>query len=97
MVKSELIKVITRNVREASPDLEPQDVEKAVEYILTFLKITLASGHRIEIRGFGVFTTRDIAPRQGRNPKTGVAVAVPAKKAVHFKAGNLLRAQANYD
>ncbi len=96
MIKSTLIKIVIQKTRQKSPYLDPQEVEKAVETTLAFLKAALASGQRIEIRDFGVFTTRDLPPRQGRNPKTGAPVAVPAKKAVHFKAGEALRHQVNH-
>lgn len=95
MVKSKLIQIIFRKTHQQFPSLELQEVEKAVEITLAFLKAALASGQRIEIRDFGAFTTRRIPARQGRNPKTGAAVAVPAKKAIHFKTGGALRSQVN--
>jgi len=52
---------------------------------------TLCDGHRIEIRGFGSFSLNYRPPRQGRNPKTGDTVPVPAKYVPHFKAGKELR------
>ena len=52
----------------------------------------LRGGDKIEIRGFGSFRCRQRAPRQGRNPKTGIRVAVPAKKVPYFKPARELRA-----
>ncbi len=51
----------------------------------------LASGDRIEIRGFGSFALNYRPPRIGRNPKSGDKVQVPAKYVPHFKAGKELR------
>jgi integration host factor subunit beta len=68
-----------------------QDINLTVRTILDALSGTLADGKRIEIRGFGVFSLSYRPPRNGRNPKTGVAVLVPAKYVPHFKAGKELR------
>ena len=51
----------------------------------------LKSGSSIEIRGFGSFGFRDRAPRTGRNPSTGQAVKVPAKRVCYFKPGKVLK------
>jgi len=55
------------------------------------MSVSLSSGRRIEVRGFGSFGLNYRPPRQGRNPKTGDRVKVPAKYAPHFKAGKDLR------
>ena len=55
----------------------------------------LASGERIEIRGFGSFTLHFREPRIGRNPKTGESVALPGRYAPHFKPGKELRERVN--
>lgn len=53
----------------------------------------LAQGHRIELRDFGVFEVRQRAARTGRNPKTGDKVEVPARAAVVFKSGKVMKAK----
>lgn len=73
------------------PALTQADASAAITLILSALSKSLAEGGRVEIRGFGSFGTNVRGPRIGRNPKTGVSVAVPAKRTVHFKAGLELR------
>ncbi len=67
------------------------DTEAAVDLILNKMTQTLASGNRIEIRGFGSFALNYRPPRAGRNPKTGQRVDISAKYVPHFKAGKELR------
>ncbi|CAN5416284.1 integration host factor subunit beta [soil metagenome] len=87
MTKSELIeRLSTRH-----PQLVAKDADLAVKTILDAMSEALASGHRIEIRGFGSFSLNDRPPRIGRNPKSGEKVTVPAKRVPHFKAGKELR------
>jgi integration host factor subunit beta len=59
--------------------------------MLESMSEALASGERIEIRGFGSFTLHFRSPRIGRNPKTGESVALPGRYAPHFKPGKELR------
>jgi integration host factor subunit beta len=73
------------------PELTAVDADLATKAILFAIAASLASGSRVEIRGFGSFFVNLRPPRVARNPKTGVAVSVPAKKGVRFKAGNELR------
>ena len=66
----------------------------------TFLDVmaaTLVRGDRIEIRGFGSFALNYRPPRNGRNPKSGAKVIVPAKYVPHFKAGLELRKRVDFD
>jgi len=76
---------------ELHPQLLTKDAELSVKVILDTLSATLARGERVEIRGFGSFALNYRPPRQGRNPKTGEKVKVPAKYVPHFKAGKELR------
>ncbi len=76
---------------ERHPLLTPADAEVAVKTLLEGLAQALATGQRIEIRGFGSFAVLARAPRQARNPRTGETVAVPGKRVVHFKPGKALR------
>jgi len=87
MTRSDLI----TKLAELHPQLLAKDAELAVKVILDILSSTLSHGGRIEIRGFGSFGLNYRPPRQGRNPKTGDKVKVPAKYVPHFKAGKELR------
>ncbi len=91
MTKSELIELLA----EQQPHLSQGDVELAVRTIIEQLSGALADGERIEIRGFGSFCLHYRAPRMGRNPKTGEAVALPGKHVPHFKPGKELRERVN--
>ena len=92
MTKSELI----LQLAEANPHLYQRDVEKIVSTIFDHIASGLARGDRVELRGFGAFSTRR-GPRQGRNPRTGVTVHVPEKSAPYFKSGKGLRVRINKD
>ncbi len=92
MTKSELID----RLAEDQKHLAHLDVELAVKAILEQMSAALASGDRIEIRGFGSFSLHYRAPRMGRNPKTGEAVALPGKHVPHFKPGKALRDRVNF-
>lgn len=87
MTKSELIERLAAR----HPQLVLKDAEFAVKMILDAMTQALLEGNRIEIRGFGSFGLIYRPPRQGRNPKSGEKVLVPAKHVPHFKAGKELR------
>jgi integration host factor subunit beta len=91
MIKSELIGVLA--TKQAT--LLPEDVELAVNTIIEVLNSTVATGERIEIRGFGGFSTIPRQARMGRNPKTGESVSLPSRHTVHFKPGLDLRNRVN--
>lgn len=91
MTKSELIDVIAKE----QSHLAYRDVELAVKCMLEQMSQALASGERIEIRGFGSFSLHYRPPRQGRNPKTGTTVALAGKHVPHFKPGKELRERVN--
>jgi integration host factor subunit beta len=91
MTKSELIELLSRKQRH----LPAKDVELAVKHLLELMSNALASGERIEIRGFGSFSLHFRPPRVGRNPKTGEAVALAGKYVPHFKPGKDLRDRVN--
>ena len=92
MTKSELID----RMADTQKHLAHLDVELGVKSILEQMSVALADGDRIEIRGFGSFSLHYRAPRMGRNPKTGEAVALPGKHVPHFKPGKSLRERVNY-
>jgi integration host factor subunit beta len=91
MTKSELIEVLARKQKH----LPAKDVELAVKHLLDLMGDALATGQRIEIRGFGSFSLHYRPPRMGRNPKTGDAVALAGKYVPHFKPGKDLRDRVN--
>ena len=91
MTKSELIDKLADQQRH----LAHLDVELGVKSILEQMSGSLSAGKRIEIRGFGSFSLHYRAPRMGRNPKTGEAVALPGKHVPHFKPGKSLRERVN--
>ncbi|NEV61873.1 integration host factor subunit beta [Thiorhodococcus minor] len=91
MTKSELIDILAAE----QDHLAYKDVEEAVRKILERMSTALASGERIEIRGFGSFSLHYRPPRIGRNPKTGDSVALAGKYVPHFKPGKELRDRVN--
>ena len=91
MTKSELIEVLARKQNQ----LPYKDVELAVKTLLEQMSQSLATGNRIEIRGFGSFSLHYRPPRVGRNPKTGESVALAGKYVPHFKPGKELRERVN--
>lgn len=91
MTKSELIDALA----EAFQQLPIRDIDFSVKTLLDAMVDNLASGKRIEIRGFGSFSLSQRSPRMGRNPKSGELVEVPGKKVPHFKAGKDLRLRVN--
>jgi integration host factor subunit beta len=96
MTKSELIeRIVLEQVRSSGSQLTSKDVELAVKTMIEQMSLTLASGERIEIRGFGSFSLHYRAPRIGRNPKTGESVGLSGKYVPHFKTGKELRDRVN--
>ncbi|ACL72628.1 integration host factor subunit beta [Thioalkalivibrio sulfidiphilus] len=91
MTKSELIEILARK----QSHLAYKDVELSVKTMLEHLSQALATGDRIEIRGFGSFSLHFRPPRVGRNPKTGETVSLPGKYVPHFKPGKELRERVN--
>jgi len=91
MTKSELIDILA----EKHNHLSLVDVKSAVDAMLNQMAQTLASGERIEIRGFGSFNLHYWPARTGRNPKTGEKVVLASKYKPHFKPGKELRERVN--
>ncbi|MFA5922393.1 MAG: integration host factor subunit beta [Methylococcaceae bacterium] len=91
MIKSDLVRALNEKLSE----LQLGDVDLAVNCLLNHMADALVQGERIEIRGFGSFDLHHRPPRIGRNPKTGEAVNLPAKVAVHFKPGKDMRDRVN--
>lgn len=87
MTKSELIELLAHR----QPHLKLDDVDLSVRTLLQMMSGALATGQRIEIRGFGSFSLHFRPPRTGRNPRTGETVALPGRYVPHFKPGKELR------
>lgn len=91
MTRSELIQALALQ----QTHLAGPDVEMAVKSVIDQMADALASGERIEVRGFGSFSLHFRPPRMGRNPKTGDVVALVGKYVPHFKPGKELRERVN--
>ena len=91
MIKSELIQKIAT----ANPHLYQRDIERIVNVILEEIISALTRDDRVELRGFGAFSVRHRAARQGRNPRTGETVFVDEKFVPFFKTGKELRERLN--
>ena len=91
MTKSELVTLVVDRL----PYLTRKDAEIILETMFDSMVKGLARGDRIEIRGFGSFSVRHRAAREGRNLKTGETVHIPAKRIPHFKIGKELYGRIN--
>ena len=81
----------------ANPHLTQRDVERIVATVFDTITVALVGGRRVELRGFGAFSTRTRDPRKGRNPRTGENVDVPGKRVPYFKPGKEMRQRLNAD
>jgi integration host factor subunit beta len=86
MLKSELLKNITKKY----PNFSDAEIKKAIDAILVKMTQGLINNQRIEIRGFGSFSTRERKSTNARNPKTNEKITVTNKKSIHFKYGKEL-------
>jgi integration host factor subunit beta len=91
MIRSELVQKLCSDF----PDLSQREVENVVSALFDSITDQLASGGRVELRGFGAFSTRQRDARTGRNPRTGEAVDVEAKRVPYFKPGKEMRERLN--
>ena len=91
MTRSELI----ARMVEKYPEMAAHEVTEAVNELFAIMIDSLASGNRIELRGFGVFSLRFRKANIGRNPINGDRVHVPAKYVCHFKTGTQLHKNLN--
>ena len=76
---------ILKKLKENFPNFLKKDLEKFTDIILNEIKLTLKRGERVELRGFGIFSTKIQKARISRNPKTGEKINTPEKKTIHFK------------
>ena len=93
MTKSELIARLAAQ----NPSLYHRDIERLVNTIFDTITEALVVGDRVELRGFGAFSLREREGRMGRNPRTGEAVSVSAKRMPFFKMGKGMRERLNKD
>jgi integration host factor subunit beta len=92
MTKSDLVS----RVADRMPHVSKKDTETIVNEVFQSMMEVLKRGERIEIRGFGSFQVKLREPREGRNPKTGEIVSIPAKRSPFFKVGKELKERVNY-
>ena len=91
MIKSELI----HKIANTNPHLYHRDVERIVKVVFDEIVEALSRGDRVELRGFGAFTVKHRAARQGRNPRTGETIKINASKSAKFSAGKELKSALN--
>lgn len=91
MIRSELVQLLLRD----NPDLSARDVERIVTVFFDEITKRLSADGRVELRGFGAFSTRAREARTGRNPRTGESVEVEAKRVPYFKPGKEMRIRLN--
>src|SRR3546814_9075261 len=87
MIRPELVQTLAAE----NPELGVAEVDRLVSVIFDAITNQLAQGGRVELRGFGAFSTRAREGRVGRNPRTGDAVTVPPKRVPYFKPGKEMR------
>ena len=88
MIRSELV----QKIADANPHLGLKEAEQVVATVLDSIADRLAAGGRVELRGFGAFSTRARSARTGRNPRTGETIEIPAGKRVKVSVGSKLKA-----
>ena len=93
VTKLKLLKKLSGNY----PNFLKKDLEKFTHIILDEIKQALKNGDRVELRGFGIFSTNIQKERISRNPKTGEKVNTPEKKTIHFKMAKELFKKLNND
>ena len=86
MTRAELVVSVADKV-----GLNRRDADKVVSAVFDAIKGALVEGDKVQLTGFGTFEVREKAAREGRNPRTGATIAVPASKAPAFKAGASLK------
>ena len=93
IVKSKLL----NQLKKSYPNFLKKDLEKVLSVVLSEIKQSLKRGHRVELRGFGMFSTNIQKARISRNPKTGEKVNTPEKKTIHFKMAKEMFKKLNND
>ena len=93
IVKSKLL----NQLKKSYPNFLKKDLDKVVSIVLNEVKQALKRGDRVELRGFGIFSTNIQKARISRNPKTGEKVNTPEKKTIHFKMAKEMFKKLNND
>ena len=91
MIRSELVHKLCLDFQ----DLTQREIEGVVTALFDTITEQLFQGGRVELRGFGAFSTRQRDARVGRNPRTGASVDVDAKRVPYFKPGKEMRERLN--
>lgn len=86
MTKKELVAAVAEKA-----DLSKKDTEAALNATLAVITAELEKGNDVQITGFGTFSVKTRAPREGKNPRTGEVITIPETKAPTFKAGKALK------
>lgn len=90
--KADIVDHVADNVE----GITKKQAGEAFDEIINFITDSLADGDRVAISGFGTFTISERSERQGRNPKTGEPMTIPASKNARFKAGKQLKEAVNH-
>jgi integration host factor subunit alpha len=90
LTKNEVVEIIS-----GMNNLSPSEAKNSLETLLEIMKSTLASGEDIMISGFGKFCVNEKSPQKGRNPATGMDMALKKRKIVTFKLAGKLRGKIN--
>ncbi len=90
MNKSELINVVS-----AEAEVSKKEAEAVISATVNAITEALKSGDKVQLLGFGTFEVKDVAAREGRNPKTGEAIEIPACKKPAFSASKALKDAVN--
>ncbi len=93
VIRSELVQKLCDDF----PDLTQKEIERVVASFYDSIIDQLQQGGRVELRGFGAFSTRGRDARRGRNPRTGEPVDVNAKRVPYFKPGKEMRERLNIE
>jgi|TARA_B110000114_G_scaffold7588_1_gene7680 integration host factor subunit beta len=93
IVKSKLL----LQLKKSYPNFLKKDLKKMVTVILDEIKQALKRGDRVELRGFGIFSTNTQKARISRNPRSGEKVSTPEKKTIHFKMAKEMFKKLNND
>jgi integration host factor subunit beta len=93
MIRSELVSKLCKE----HPGLSQREVDRIVDLFFDTVIERLSAGGRVELRGFGAFSTRARDGRTGRNPRTGDSVTITSKRVPYFKPGKEMRLRLNAD
>ena len=90
MTKADIIEALYQKI-----GYSKKEAADLVELVFDTIKDTLSKGQKIKISGFGNFVVRDKRPRTGRNPQTGEAIKISARRVLTFKPSHVLRSEVN--